>query len=939
MTSIKPEQQNQRRLWPWRSIGCRGLLLLLLLATPAAAQPPRPSDDWPRYARDAALTGRSAIEGRLSEPHLAWSCSLAGRQWLLEILPAQGERRLDLNAGDALAPTTPRTLPAPGPRQLDLDGTGTLRPAVESYHERWAQILPQVKGWQRVAWNHTWTDQKVCRLQLFAYDRGSDQPRLVWQTDPPEATIFQPLNLVYDLDGDGVQEVCVAAHYRVMIFEGTTGRKESELRYHMSRPYGWFGLADVDADGQMELVTLGDFQSHIDVLNYDPNQPEERRLSVRWRRDLEPNIDERKKWPQIGPRPLVDVTGDGRPELVLNLFNDTGDGQWHVVVLEASTGQQLRHLPGRFLEGTADLDGDGKAELFLIGTDGPLALEFGTVELVDVRDPTPLVLWSQAEAAWGTADLPALGPTWSTTAAQGMRHVLLATSATNQLPHFFYTQRIAPPDSTRTTTVRAARLAPGRRVQTVWEASSLPADLDFKTAAMLEGMGGPAASLRVRAPRGRAPLLSCDDAQVRVLEEQPLGVAVSTPIVARLKPGGPMTVVAEGAAEHIWAVQPPDHRTNPPAILWGRPGRGMGDGSRWLGPVAADLDGDGGCEIVVADQDPTGRALLVAYRHDGSTLWQKLFPQTLGRTPVWNVSALTSWWPGHFRATNRLDLFVSTRRGFMHSDVGQLLDGRTGAVVWTQDKAIQTGQFNWGYAGIPPGVADLDGDGLDELISLYPVCFWVADGRTGKLLHGVELASRKSLPAWAAYGEPLVHAFTASNSKSILLDSPYILALLDTNGVPRWHGLGRADYPTNPNEGNVGQTTAVKHALIDWDGDGVHELGSTGYGDGVRAIDPQDGKVLWSLAAPHPTSPRVVAANIDGRPGDELLYPAGTKLVAVTGDRTAGRLLWEWGGPANLSMPAIADVDGDGLAEIVVQTADGSLHCLAAPFSVPPGSP
>jgi len=37
-------------------------------------------------------------------------------------------------------------------------------------------------------------------------------------------------------------------------------------------------------------------------------------------------------------------------------------------------------------------------------------------------------------------------------------------------------------------------------------------------------------------------------------------------------------------------------------------------GSRWLGPLAADLDGDGGNEVVVAGQDGSGRALLIAYR-------------------------------------------------------------------------------------------------------------------------------------------------------------------------------------------------------------------------------------------------------------------------------------------------------------------------------------
>ena len=97
----------------------------------------------------------------------------------------------------------------------------------------------------------------------------------------------------------------------------------------------------------------------------------------------------------------------------------------------------------------------------------------------------------------------------------------------------------------------------------------------------------------------------------------------------------------------------------------------------------------------------------------------------------------------------------------------------------------------------------------------------------------------------------------------------------------------------------------------------------------MRVIDPRTGQRLWSLRAPVPTGPKVAAANIDGRGGDEILYPAGDTLVVVTGDRTSGRVLWTWQGPAALSMPAIADVDGDGLAEIVVQDAHGTVHCLS----------
>jgi len=896
----------------------------LLIASVLAASVPAAAQDWPRYGHDGALTGRCPIRGAIAVPHVAWTYSVAGRELRLELEPASGEHRVTLDAAAAAEPGSPRLVPA-GPPQRDLDGRGTLRPAVESFHERWARILPGIPGYQRVGWNHTWTDQAVCRLQLFAYDRGFDQPRCVWESAPPEAVVFNPLNVVFDIDGDGVQEVCVAAHYRVMIFEGTTGRKETELRYHGSRPYGWFGLADVDADGQMELVTIGDFQSHVDVLKYDPARPEKERLSVKWRRDIEQNIEERGKWPQVGPRPLADVTGDGRPELILNLFNDVGDGQWHAVALDAASGKTLWDLPRRFIQGSANVDGDGAAELFATATNGELVPACGTIELVGARGKEPAVRQSYQNAAWCLADLPCFGPTWSTTASQGMQHVLLRGKAR---PTFFVKTWEA--GESRRVTLSAMRCQAGRQVETLWRLEKLP---DASEAMVLDGNAGApdaAALVRVRLAANETAAVTGHEVRARIVENRPLGADLSMPIAARLRAGQGLSVVVEGPREQVFAISPPRQRGERPQLAWQRPGRGMRDGSRAVGLLAADLDGDGACEVVAADQAREGHARLVAYRGDGGTLWDKAFPQTNGAPPVWNVGALTFWWPGRFRRADALDLFVNTRRRLMHSDVGQLLDGRDATTLWTRDKAELPGIFRWGFAGVPLAAVDVDRDRLDELVCLYPVCFWTAEGRTGRITAGKELASRRDLPAWAAYGEPMVYDFNDDGRPEVLLDSPYLLALLDASGKPLWHGPGRSDYPVKPGEGNVGQTTACKHALADFDGDGNLEIASAGYGDGVRAIDPRTGKVLWSLAAPVPTGPRVAAANIDGRGGDEIIYPAGNTLVVITGGRTSGRLLWTWQGPAALSLPALADVDGDGLAEIVVQDAAATVHCLDA---------
>ncbi|MCU0959671.1 MAG: hypothetical protein MUF48_06155 [Pirellulaceae bacterium] len=896
-------------------------LALGLLLCGAGPCPVPHAQEWTRYGHDGALTGRSPIRGRIATPRVAWTFDLAGRQVAMDVEPVEGAHALSVSAASV---ATERAEPAAAaPLRLDLDGRGTLRDVTETFHERWAQILPDVPGPQRVAWNHTWTDQAVCRLQLFAYDQNPDAPRLVWETDPPEGTIFQPLNVVFDIDHDGVQEICVAAHYRVMIFEGTTGRKETELRYHASRPYGWFGIADIDGDGAVELVTIGDFQSHVDVLEYDPQQPEPERLRVKWRRDIEQNIEERTKWPQIGPRPVVNVAGDARLEIVLNVYNDLGDGQWHVVVLDAESGHTLVDLPRRFSWGSCSLDGGSSESLFVTTTDGVLVHELGHCQLLHIEDGDPRELWSQAAAAWCTADWPRLGATWSTTASQGMRHVLTQSAAR---PVFFVKTWQGEQD--HDVTLCALQMNEAGAVCPLWQLDGVPDSTKVTGWHAASASGGGSARIHLQLAPQQEVQLRGRGVRPLLVVNRPLGGDTAPPIVARLGPGAACSVIVEAPGEAVCAVDPPASPDGVPRLRWQTRGRGMRDGSRVLGFVAADLDEDGAAEILAADRAAAGYAVLRAYDGAGGTRWEQAFPHIPGALPVWNVGALTFWWPGHYRTSESIDVLVNTRRGLMHSDVGQLLQGADGSLIWQQDRAELAGEFRWGWGGAPPAVVDVAGDARDELVCLHPVCLWIAEGGTGELLSGRNLAARTDLPAWAAYGEPMVVDFLGRNTPQILLDSPYILALLELDGTPLWHGLPRSDYPVSSGEGNAGETTSCRHALLDLDGDGRWEIASAGYGDGVRAIDPTDGRVLWRLAAALPTCPRSTATNIDGQGGDELLYVADRELIAVTGDRESGRVLWRWTGPSRLSMPAIADVDGDGTAEIVVQDADAVVYCL-----------
>jgi hypothetical protein len=608
------------------------------------------------------------------------------------------------------------------------------------------------------------------------------------------------------------------------------------------------------------------------------------------------------------------------------LFNDTGDGQWHAVALDGASGETVLDLPRRFIQGSADVDDDGSEELFTASTNGELVHACGTIELIGVKEGKAAARHTHQDSAWCVADLPCLEPTWSTTASQGMQHVLLHGESR---PAFFVkTWATGDP---RRVALSAMRCRADRQIETLWRLDNLPDSIEAIPLDANSNAPDAAALVRVRLAANDTVELTGHGVRARIIENRPLGSDVSMPIAARLRAGQGMRIVVEAPGQNVVAISPPEERGRQPRLAWQRPGRGMRDGSRAVGLLAADLDGDGACEVIAADRAREGHARLVAYRGDGTAMWDKAFPQIGGAVPVWNVGALTFWWPGRFRQADALDLFVNTRRRLMQSDVGQLLAGRDATTVWTHEKAEFPGEFRWGYAGIPLAAADVNGDRLHELVSLYPVCFWTGDGRTGRITAGKDLASRRELPAWAAYGEPMVYDFNGDGRMEVLLDSQYLLAMLDLSGKPLWHGPGRIDFPVGPDEGNAGQTTSCKHALADFDGDGTFEIVSAGYGDGVRLIDPADGKVLWSLAAPTPTGPRATSCNIDGRGGDEILYPAGDTLVTISGDRKSGRVLWTWQGPATLSLPAIADVDGDGFAEIVVQDAAAIVHCLDTP--------
>ena len=890
-----------------------GLACLLAAACLAA--------DWPLSRHDRALTNRSPLRGDLTDPpRELWRLATGAWQGVVEVAAGAGPRVLAV--GEATAPPLPagkaarKRARAPldwEQRLLDISGTGPV-PAPEGY---WGKLIPERRGLQRVAWTSTW-GEGPSRLQCFSYEGGPDQPRLEWEAEP-ETTVYSPQVCLADVNGDGETEVVTALHYRVMIYEGHSGRKLHELRYHHLRNYGFFGIFFQPGDRLANFVNISDFASHFDVLDYNGSE-----LVVAFRRDVEGTelggITRHAKIVRPGPNPLEDIDGDGDPELTFNLFNDHGDGRWHVVCYQPLTGTIKLDLAGRYLVGVYDADGCGSPELFCQSVSDRHTTGWHPLSVLKVRGGRVQALFSARRARFGELELAHLPPTADTGAAGGRLTVAAGRLGPRGEPGF----ALLRPGEDGRAALAQAYLWQGDRFQPGWRVSAPPQGtlwvrrVEGREEGSTVPSGRPArVLLTVLAPAPKVSL-PLQGVQARLVRWQPHASPAPSPIVLSAPEGA--YLVTETSNDRVAAYRLGRGR---PALAWERPGRGMDTGSGPAGGLAgADLDGDGRPEVLLGGQDPdSGAAVLSSVGLDGVPRWRYVFAGYDSERPRWNWGGLTLWTPAYLSRPDRQDVYVNTRRGTMHSDVSFVLDGRTGRLHWSADSVPLAGVPTWGFGGAPVACVDLVGTGLEQIVSLYPVCYYVVDGREGKFLRTVDLAPQTVLPGWAAYGVPVVADFLGNGGRQVLVPSPYVHGLLTPEGQAIWSS------PTTPTTAGV--------QVGDFDGDGRLEVarGYTPQGQEpgrVEFLDGATGKPKWdSFPVPGLGWQAVVAADLDGDGADELVLQVGpTQLGALACRGGSPRLLWQVALPAAPARSIVADLDGDGLAELLVSCADGTLVAL-----------
>jgi len=287
------------------------------------------------------------------------------------------------------------------------------------------------------------------------------------------------------------------------------------------------------------------------------------------------------------------------------------------------------------------------------------------------------------------------------------------------------------------------------------------------------------------------------------------------------------------------------------------------------GLAAADLDGDGWVELVAFTTDNK----LKAFAADGSRLW----------TSASLASSVSSYSPAP--AISDMD-----GDGSPEIVIGRAILDADGGIVGEGDY----GQGSNGVYTATSFATDVDGDGEQEVVV----------GNALYRMDGSAIWSNGQADGYVAVAD-----FDGDGEGEIVVSGSATVRLQDGDGSVLWtSAIPRAS-------GTYGGPPTV----ADFDGDGAPEIGVAA--NSTYTVFDTDGAMLWQQTTQDGSS-GVTGSSVYDFEGDgvaEAVYADETRLWVFSGPDGAVKLeSTEHSSWTVAEYPVIADVDGDGEAEIVV---------------------
>lgn len=879
---------------------------------------------WPVWRHDGQRTSRTALRGAITDPSISWRYYLGSPQ----------VRTVD---NQTWQPVTGH----------DLTGTGQLHEVlltvnqvavreVINKREVWSyqldpesgpwtyragDIHPEEKGRELVVFS-SGTQAGKGKGYAFSFSEGVEHGRLLWKVAPPNMYFSGTHLCLADLDGDGAAEVITTPWYQTVVWDGRTGTKRHDIPFASGRNYGMTAAVNVDDDPHLEIAVIADYVPHIDVIDFDVSG-----ARVLWQKEFRPGVNS-GPWPQgyrdlmirARPNSLVDLDNDGKAEMTLNLFNagENGDGKWHLMVYRMATGEVLVDCPDTFVWGIRDLNDDRHYELLCLETSSSYPRTPARATVFAYNQQRLQPLWNRDQVSYVLETRKTLPTSLSSGAKEGMVSVFLGDIDDDSVSEFVVQQDT---DSDRLMDrFEAFSMGADGKIHSKWLFQSTPGTL--LQAQRFNGSG-----LRFLEPE-TGDLLRVDQHGTLVRRDRSTRTAgyTTTPVAADVDGDGHCEIAVVNSRDEVELLRVGSSGgKSGPAVVWKRKGHGMvwqqGYTLPGLTLAMGDLGSDGQVETLFCGENERGNATLAAVRADGSVFWEHEF-HGIGTDGVY--SGLSRWFVGDFVGDSSPDVGVVHNRVRGANEM-TVLEGNTGRAIWTTKPFMAPGSTQSVAIGGPPvsAVYDFNQDGKDD-ISYMPVWFTLAlSGRSGQWLNGRYVTD--IYPRTLNYPYLFLTDVTGDGSMEILLHGPYMHTMAQT--YKSMQMLWFREF-----EGNT--SNFFPPAVSDVDHDGIKELGMPGEDGIFRCIRASDGAVIWQEDLGLPGYSNVGAADVDGNGVEDFFYYSRSgSLVVVRGALKPGekRLLWQLPiGPlvGGRQHPIFVDTDADGSGEFLLVSGSGHLVCV-----------
>ncbi len=739
----------------------------------------------------------------------------------------------------------------------------------------------------------------------LSFSAGAANPVELWRLEPiVRDHDCGNYDVFVDLEGDGIPEIVALGHNHVYAFDSTSGEFRFDSDAIGLTPYGLAlcSPVDVQGDGDEELVCFSNS-------SYQPAFNARRTFVLDYDtgRDVIELVWSADVADLVADRnafvaeSVSDFDSDGSPEVVHSFFDGASE-TWTTFIRDGASGAEIDSVDGGWVVGLVDLDEDGRKEILVSDEAGLEAFRFE----------------GSLASLWRLEGLKATRVIDRSTLSVNPIRDRLAHSDTDDGPALVFQHESAPGEIDSLHLIRRSAVDPAELGR-----YDVPATVVVTRFAALDGSTDPDGVFVAATSESR---LITFDAQLRPTNriEDPkfpvLGARyggdqflasglAAVPLAADADGDGTSELVLADARNRVSLVDARDASlTREPIRIWSVARAGFaaffddptGPG---LGTVLQTTEG-------VEARDSTGAALWSTDLLDsaaGDRFYRDLLPFPLAGG-----------------GDGILLYRLPEGSGVMEANV---LSGTEGSPLWP----------DWVPIGFASGgtttaaIADLDADGQGEIItSPGGPTLSAYDGSSGSL------ERTRDGPGLLL---PVVVDIELDGSPEVLETGYQTMSAVDASFTELWRIPGETQLR------NYGALARCPGAT--W-------LTGLTVGPTLRAYDLEDGSLLREVVLAggdvfDDLGGAVAAGRVPGfvravtvapsalDPDDEIVLVGSSDghLYALGACELDLRWSVAMGGGVNTAVPA--DTDGDGEPEIIVAVADGYVHALGIPRVDPPG--